>query len=142
MKDDELVFLDTNILIYYYEKNNDSKKLKAEKLINQCWNRKINLVLSNQTLAEFSSLALKKLNLLPEQVKEIINDINKFSNFIKLNYSSDTINKAIYLVKENKLTFWDALIIATMKENNISNIYTENTKDFKVEGINAINPLN
>ena len=141
MKDDKLVFLDTNILIYYYENNNEIKKLKAEKLINQCWNREINLVLSNQTLAEFSSLALRKLKLLPEQIKEIIDDINKFSNFIKINYSSTTISKAILLTKEYQIHFWDALIIATMKENGLSKIYTENVKDFKSAGINAVNPF-
>ncbi len=39
------------------------------------------------------------------------------------------------------MSFWDSLLAATMKENNIFNIYTENIKDFKVPWINAINPV-
>ncbi len=138
---DELFFLDTNVLVYYYQKEEDSRKSAAEKIINQCWNRRIKLAISNQTLSEFSSIALRKLKLSPEQVKEVVNDINKFSNFIKINYSSNTAVNAIYLVKEYKIPFWDSLIIATLKENNISNIYTENIKDFKVAGIKAVNPF-
>jgi len=41
-----------------------------------------------------------------------------------------------------KVHFWDALIAATMIENNVFTIFTENTKDFKkIKGITAINPL-
>ena len=37
---------------------------------------------------------------------------------------------------------WDAFIAATMIENKIFNIYTENTKDFsKIDGIKARNPF-
>ena len=40
------------------------------------------------------------------------------------------------------INYWDAFIAATMIENKIFNIYTENTKDFlKIDGIKARNPF-
>ena len=141
MNDSELFFLDTNILLYYYQKENSNKKVKAENLINQCWNRKIRLAISNQVLSEFSSIALKKLKLTNEEIETIVRDIVKFTNFIKINYTDKTIISAIEIIKKFSKHFLDSLIIANMKENNLSNIYTENIKDFQIEGIKAINPL-
>jgi predicted nucleic acid-binding protein len=41
-----------------------------------------------------------------------------------------------------KIPFWDALIVATMEENSIDTIITENEKDFKkVKWIKTINPF-
>jgi predicted nucleic acid-binding protein len=56
-------------------------------------------------------------------------------------YKITTIKSAIDLSNENNMSFWDSLIAATMIENNIFNIYTENVKDFKISGINAVNPF-
>jgi predicted nucleic acid-binding protein len=42
----------------------------------------------------------------------------------------------------NLENFWDALIVATMEENSIDTIITENEKDFKkVKWIKTINPF-
>lgn len=44
--------------------------------------------------------------------------------------------------KEKKKHFWDAVIVETMKENRVNQIYTENEKDFEIfEYIKAINPF-
>ncbi len=141
MKDNEVFFLDTNVLIYYYESGSSSKKTISEKLVNQCWNRKISLAVSNQVLSEFSSAAIKKLKLSPSEVKVLINDITDFTGFIKINYSEKTILSALGIMQASVVPFWDALIASTMLENNISNIYTENIKDFKIPGIKAVNPF-
>jgi predicted nucleic acid-binding protein len=34
------------------------------------------------------------------------------------------------MIEKYKMSFWDSLIAATMIENGILNIYTENSKDF------------
>ncbi|MBI2632514.1 PIN domain-containing protein [Candidatus Pacearchaeota archaeon] len=142
MQDNKLFFLDTNILIYYYDKNENIKKIKAESLINQCWNRKIKLVISNQVLSEFVSVALHKLKLSVDEVYFVVKDIISFTGFIKIFYYDKSILSALEISKDFNLSFWDALIAATMKENNILNIYTENVKDFKIPWINTVNPVN
>ena len=46
------------------------------------------------------------------------------------------------LTEKYKMQFWDAMLAATMMENNVSTIYTEDEIFGKIEGINAINPFN
>ncbi len=141
MKDEKIFLLDSNVLIYAYDKNEDKKRKIASNLLSSCFKKEKRLVLTNQILAEFSSIFLQKgkgdINLL----KLIINDILNCVEFIKLTYNERTILRALAIKEEFKIPFWDSLIIATMKENGIYNVYTENIKDFNIAGIKAVNPF-
>ena len=137
----EKIFIDTNILVYAYDKDSGKKHAKAKEIILKCLNGEINLYVSNQVLCEFVNVAFNKLSTsLPEnELKEIIFEINKVDNWKKINYSNKTLESVF---SEKGSHFWDKLIAATMKENNVFTIYTENTKDFKeMFGIKAVNPL-
>ena len=137
----ELFLIDTNILVYAYERETSVKKKKAEGLIGKCFNGIINLVVSNQNLSEFVFVTTKKANLSSNQAKLIVDDIINIGCFRKIDYSAETILSAIEITDIYKVPFWDSLIAATMKENGIFNIYTENVKDFKIPWINAVNPF-
>ena len=57
--------------------------------------------------------------------------------FTVLSVTEEIIGKAVPLCAEKKvkgLKFWDVVLVATMLENEISTIYTENIKDFKKFG--------
>lgn len=133
--------VDSNILIYAYDIDEAVKQEKAKEFIK---NNLIgeNFVLSTQILAEFYLNVTEKIQKpIPAwQAREII--LN-FSIAVKvINYSAETILKASEIMAMHKIHFWDALIAATMKENQIETIFTENTKDFKkIPEITAINPL-
>lgn len=141
MRKDDLFLIDTNVLIYAYEKENTERKNKAFSIIEKCYKKEIFLALTNQIIAEFSFVAIKKLKMDQKEVKKIIEDIISFEHFKKINYSDKTIISALQISEENKMSFWDSLIVATMLENQISNIYTENIKDFKISSLNVVNPL-
>ena len=53
------------------------------------------------------------------------------------NYTGNTICKAL----DSRIVFWDSLIIETMKENGVTGMVTENTKDFSGSGLRVHNPL-
>ena len=141
MIDNKIVFLDTNILVYAWEKEESERKEKSKKILEKCYKNKIILAISNQNIAEFSSVAIKKIKIDPNIVKKVIDNISKFNGFIKLKYEIETIKSAINLSIEYKMSFWDSLIAATMIENGILNIYTENSKDFKIPQLNVVNPF-
>jgi len=141
MKEDELFLIDTNIIVYAYESIESERKNKSLKILEKCYNGEITLAVSNQNLAELSAVLLKKIKIEADEVKEIVRDISDFQGFKKINYSKETIISAIDIAEKNKMSFWDSLIVATMIENSILNIYTENLKDFKVPSLNAVNPL-
>lgn len=136
-----LFLVDSNILIYAYDKDEIIKKKNAGRLINQCFDAEILLAVSNQNLAEFVHVTTKKAKLNLEQAKTIVNDIINSVGFVKINYSAKTIPSAISIADEFKMSFWDSLLAATMRENGIFSIYTENAKDFKMPWINAVNPF-
>ncbi len=141
MKKDEIFLVDTNIIVYAYEIENSERKKKSLQILEKCYKNEIVLAISNQNLAEFSVVSLKKLKLNSQIVKGIIKDISDFNGFKKIEYSSSTILSAISILEKHKMSFWDSLIAATMIENGILNIYTENTKDFKVPSLNVFNPF-
>lgn len=141
MKKDEIFLVDTNIIVYAYEIENSERKKKSMEILEKCWKNELTLAVSNQNLAEFSVVSLKKLKLEASKVKEIVKDISNFSGFKKIKYSNSTILAAIDIVEKYKMSFWDSLITATMIENGIFNIYTENDKDFKMLSLNVINPF-
>lgn len=141
MKKDEIFLVDTNIIVYAYEIENSARKKKALEILEKCWKNEITLALSNQNLAEFSVVSLKKLKLDAKKVKEIVKDISNFAGFKKIYYKRKTILSAIDIFEKYKMSFWDSLIAATMIENGILNLYTENSKDFKIPSLNVINPF-
>ena len=140
-EDSELFLVDTNILVYASEKDESAKVKKAKELINRCWKGEIVLAVSSQNLAEFVYVALKKAKLNFDEAKIFAGFIAEFHGFQKINYNAGTVISAIEIASEFKASFWDSLLAATMRENRIFNIYTENTKDFKMPWIKAVNPL-
>ena len=136
--------VDTSILVYAYNKSEKEKRGRCINLIKSIFNNEREAFITNQILAElFSVLALKIEKPIPtEKADLIIDSIIKSNNWNKINYTHITIKKAIDLLKSFKIPFWDSLIVATMLENDIFCIYTENTKDFKkVPRLKVINPL-
>ncbi len=141
---EETVLIDTNILVYSLDRKNQLKHRIAEELLNKCWKRKTKYVISTQNLAEFFVVMTKKASppIPDEDVEGIINDILSFSNWKVLSYNPKTLSRAMSLHKKTKKHFWDCLIAATMLENGIFQILTENVSDFKeIEGITAVNPF-
>ncbi|MDP3027755.1 MAG: PIN domain-containing protein [Nanoarchaeota archaeon] len=141
MKKEEVFLVDTNLIVYAYEKENSLRKKKSLEILEKCYKKEIVLAVSNQNLAEFSVVSLKKLKLDANIVKDIVKDISNFEGFKKINYKRKTILSAIDILEEYKMSFWDSLIAATMIENGILSIYTENSKDFKIPSLNVVNPF-
>ena len=138
---EELFLLDTNILVYAYDKDEIEKSKKAEELLAKCFLGEFNLAISNQNLAEFVYVTTRKSKLTLEQAMVNVRDISKSKTFRKINYNDGTVLSAIEIAKEFKTSFWDSLLAATMRENGIFNIYTENVNDFRIPWIKAVNPM-
>ena len=135
----ELFLIDSNILVYACEKEDSIKKDKAKKLLRECLLGLRQCVISNQNLAEFGSVTTKKDKLSIDEAKNFASKIAQFEGLKKINYTAETIPLALDIVQEFKMSFWDSLLAATMRENGIFKIYTENVKDFKMPWIKAVN---
>jgi len=133
IEDYEISLLDTNILIYSYDASEKEKHEIAKKILNKCWKREMSYALSTQNLSEFFINVTKKIKypLTPNEIKENIKDIISFSHFKILTIKPISIPIAIEISTKFNLSYWDALIAATMQENSVFTIITENDKDFK-----------
>ena len=141
IEDNELKLIDSNVLVYAYDKSEPKKQALAEKTVKERW-LKQDGVLSIQNLAEFYFIVTKKIKhpLPSDNVKQILLDL--IDGFEVIRYNENTVVNAINNQSIYKIHFWDALIVATMEENSIDSIITENTKDFKKAGwIKTINPF-
>ena len=122
MKDD-LFLVDSNILVYAHDTSDIAKNKKSVKLLGECW-----------IYIEFPVSFWRK-----SESRFIL----EFKNWIKITAKESTIIKAIELSEKYNTEYYDSLIAATMLENGISKIYTENVKDFiKIKEIGVINPFN
>ncbi|MFH1916389.1 MAG: PIN domain-containing protein [Nanoarchaeota archaeon] len=131
--------IDTNILVYAFDTAYQKKRETCKELIKSIFDGKEEAVITNQILAEFAAVITKKIQkpLSRKDAETIIGAILSCKNFQVINYSGKTVLSAI----QSKKQFWDALIIATLKENNITGIITENEKDFTGEGMTVRNPF-
>lgn len=139
----DLALIDSNVLIYGYDKYDIKKHKIAVSLLEKCWKRKIIYALSLQNLSEFYTNITKKVRKPLDKIIAyyLIMDIINFPNWKILKFNERTILSAIEITNTFEMSYWDSLLAATMKENKISKIYTENEKDFKVPWIKVINPF-
>ena len=51
------------------------------------------------------------------------------------------ILEAAKISEEYDMHYWDALLAATMRQNNVLSMYTENAQDFRVPWLNVVDPF-
>ena len=140
----DIFLVDTNILVYSYDASEPEKQKICNALLKKCWMQKATYAIALQNLSEFYVVVTKKIEqpLSKEIVKKIINDIIEFNNWQVLGLNETSVITAIDLSMKYQIHYWDALLCATMKQNGVTNVLTENTRDFgKIPWITVVNPL-
>ena len=135
------VLVDTNILIYSFISSEEKKHTRCTEILKKLIDQH-DLVLSIQNFVELSRVLTEKTvpTVNHEVVQQHITDLSHCAHLIY--YTSTTVLRALTIAKHYHLHFFDALLIATMEENSISGIITENEKDFKkCPGITVTNPF-
>ncbi len=135
---------DSIILVYAYDSSEGKKHEICKKMVETVFSGESQGTVSNQILAELYNVLTRetRVNIAPEEARDIIKDIILSKKWAKINYTQDTLLKAITSSSVYKTPFWDSLIAETAKENGILTIITENKKDFKpITGIKVINPF-
>ncbi len=132
--------IDSNVLVYAYhpgDARHENARLLLDRLIREGTGR-----ISIQNLVEFCHVVRHKARV-PVQGERLGRFVrNLRSAFPVLPYSGQTIQQALSLADERQVHFFDALLAATMLENGIGTIYTEDVDDFAhVPGITAKNPF-
>ena len=131
------IFIDTNILVYCID-HHDPAKQKASRLLLQTLGNDHSGVISTQVMQEFFVVGTKKLAADPLLVKDIL---HSFENFETVIVTPEIIKEAIDCSIINRLSFWDALIVATAESAKCERIWTEDLNHGQViRGVKIENP--
>jgi len=140
---DELALIDSNLLSYVFDESEPEKRRVCRELVADCWKGKRKYVVSVQNLSEFYVVVTEKISQpIPEIVaKRFLELIISFQGWIVLNFNARTVLSAIDISTQYDIHYWDALLAATMRENKIFNIYTEDGHFKNIPWLKVINPL-
>lgn len=136
----EKLFVDTNILLYAYDKDAGDKHRKANAIIKELWLNGLG-VLSVQVLQEFYVNVTRKIPspVTPAQARSFI---ETYASWEVVESNSFTILSASEIQERHRLSFWDSLIVAAASEADADKILTEDLNHNQVlEGIKIFNPL-
>lgn len=132
------IFIDTNILIYCLDPRDKKKQKKARQEVKKI-EKEGQGVISTQILQEFFVASTKKLGVDPLEAKSIL---RSFLNFEVVLVDADLIANAVDTSILNKLSFWDALIVACAESSKCAQLWTEDLSHGQViQGIKVVNPL-
>lgn len=135
---------DTTTLAYAYDESYPKEREVCKNLVDKVFKGELAGVVTNQILGELFNVLTSKIEkpVDTERANIIVKSLIESVQWEKINYTYETVEKAINTLKTSKSYFWDTVIAETMKENSIDTIYTENEKDFKkIPGIKVINPI-
>lgn len=143
-----MILLDTNILVFAHNKKSPYHS-QANRLVKDAFQLKFQACIAQQNLLEFFSVITDSRRiqkpLLPQTALRWLNAYLRSTKIIKIYPSSDTLANTIAMAKVMSLSraeIFDSYLVATMQENGISTIYTDNISHFqKYSEIKAINPF-
>ena len=148
MRTDEVLFLDTNVLVYAVDERSPFNP-KATRFIERINAGDFRVCLSPQVMGElYSTITNPRKSTKPCSPGEAVRIVRGFweaDNIQKVYPNEATLDLTLDLVQRYRIkamNFFDAQIVATMLENGVRTIYTVNGEDFsKFEEIEAINPF-
>ena len=138
----ERALADTNIVVYAHDSTDPARQERARQLL-QDLSDAGRLTFSAQVFNEFCSRMLRPNRppaLAPEQVRDIVRDLRTTGEVYPV--TGDTTPRALDAVITYGMSFWDALLWATARENGITLIYTEDLPGMpEIEGVRYVNPF-
>ena len=133
-------FLDTNILVYAYDRTAGRKHELAVQLMKSCWENE-NGCLSIQVLQEFFVTVTRKLAtpLDHQTTRQIVADLAQWR--LHAPVTSDLL-QVIDLQRDLQLSFWDAQIVQSAASLGCKQLLSEDlSHEQAYGGVQVINPF-
>jgi predicted nucleic acid-binding protein len=121
------VFVDTNIIVYAYDRDAGRKHEIARDLMIGLWSA-AGGVLSTQILQEFYVTVTRKIvsPLTREAAREIIKD---YLTWEVVSNDGDAVLEAIDIETGESISFWDALVVAAAKRGGAEVLLSEDLSE-------------
>jgi predicted nucleic acid-binding protein len=134
-----MISFDTNLLVYATAAIADDKVTRARELLTRAM-RAANGILLLQTLAEFSSVAIRKARI---PVQDILRIVQAWCAVLPIQAAADgDLFAALEAVRAHRLAFWDAMLWASAQRVGVRHMLTEDFQDgFVLQDVTFINPF-
>ena len=133
-------FLDTNILVYAYDRSAGQKHALAAQLMEACWENE-NGSLSIQVLQEFFVTVTRKIAM-PldyQTARQIVADLAQWR--LHAPKAGDLL-QAIDLQQSHQLAFWDAQVIQSAASLSCKQVLSEDLNHGQMYGeVQVVNPF-
>jgi predicted nucleic acid-binding protein len=134
-----MVSFDTNILVYATLSAPLAKTHRARDLLLRGM-RAGSSILLLKTLAEFSSVAIRKAGI---EVDAVRTTIDAWRAVLPVQGTqADDLSAALGAVKNHRLAFWDAMLWGAAQRAGVRHLLTEDLQDgFELAGVRFVNPF-
>ena len=135
-----LGFVDTNVLVYAFDKSGSPKKRVAQQLMNELMEED-RLRLSTQVLQELFVTLTRKVSqrCSSEEALAVLEDLSAWPMMV---VDLAAIRAAVALVDQANLSFWDALVVVAAARAGAAVLYTEDLNDGQeILGVRIRNPF-
>jgi predicted nucleic acid-binding protein len=131
-------FVDTNVLVYAFDRTAGDKREKAATLLTRLWSERAGC-LSLQVIQEFFVTTTKKLNM---PTSEALAQVERFGKWTIHCPAVNDILIAVQLHRAKRISFWDALILRSAMAAECSVLWTEDLTDGqRWDGLVVRNPF-
>ena len=134
------VFVDTNILVYAYDRSAGPKHTLAVELVEGCWENK-NGCLSIQVLQEFFVNVTRKIPrpLDHQTARQLVADLSRWRTHLP---EVRDLLQAIDFQQAYSISFWDAMVLQSAARLGCKQLLSEDLSHGQVYGdIQVINPF-
>lgn len=134
----ERCFYDTNILVYLFDNDSQSKQARARALLDE---EKDKIVLSVQILGEFYVTVTRKLKvpLAPDAAAEAV---ESFSRFEVEPLTAELVLAAVRRSRSSLFSYWDSLMVETARHAGAEVLFTEDLQHGQeIDGLRIVNPF-
>ena len=136
----DLVFVDSNILVYARDVDAGVKQMKAAAWMEHLWRKRTGR-LSVQVLQEFYVNVTRKLKvpLTPDLARTEIRNLMAWN---PVQIGGEVLESAFAIEDRYRISFWDSLIVAAAAIAGCSTILSEDLQHGQtLEGVRVTNPL-
>ncbi len=133
-------FVDTNVLVYAYDRGAAGKQARSQELLTLLWMDKQG-VISTQVLQEFCVTVRHKFvqPLSLQQVREAVFVYQRWQMVVN---SADSILRALEVEQRYQLSFRDAMIVQAAASGGCEILYSEDlSHGQEYEGVLVLNPF-
>lgn len=133
------VFLDTNILVYAYDRDAGNKHETALNLVRRFWERGEVPVLSIQVLQEFHVTLVRR----GIGVAQSAHIVQQYLAWRVVSNTKPIFRRALQVQRRWQLSFWDSSIVSAAQQARVKELWSEDLDPGQVyDGVLVVNPLN